>query len=410
MTVPRSVPLIAFAAVAWFSAGSSSLPETSPPGAVPDLYQAFAGREPERGEWLGSEPLPAALGLPNAGRQSRFVYGSTDGRMGSGRVAVSGALFFPDGKPPAGGWPVVAWAHGTVGIADSCAPSVAGRSPRDREYLGAWLAAGYAIVATDYQGLGTPGAHPYLDSRAAAYSMLDAVRAARGRLPELSNKIILVGQSQGAAAAISTAALAPIYAPELGIIGTVATGVPNVSASLGGANRDARAKAEFDPAVAYLLYLAASASESDPGLEPAQGLTTAAQGALDTARSACALPLLQTVRALRLHQKNAVTPVFDQIFAKAIAAAHYPSLALEQPLFVGIGADDVDTPASGQLAVVADACRAGTRVETHVYAGRDHSTAVNTSFRDSSTFAARLLRAAEAPACNSPQQHQDAAQ
>ncbi|MEA1146259.1 hypothetical protein U8M64_28080, partial [Klebsiella pneumoniae] len=82
---------------------------------------------------------------------------STDGLDGTTPIAVSGALFVPKGTPPVGGWPLMAWAHGTVGSADRCAPSLNERSPRDTRYLNYWLDQGYAIVATDYQGLGTPG-------------------------------------------------------------------------------------------------------------------------------------------------------------------------------------------------------------------------------------------------------------
>ena len=61
---------------------------------------------------------------------------------------------------PAGAWPIVAWTHGTVGVADVCAQSYTQRSDRDKAYLGTLLAQGYALVATDYQGLGTPSPHP----------------------------------------------------------------------------------------------------------------------------------------------------------------------------------------------------------------------------------------------------------
>ena len=38
-------------------------------------------------------------------------------------VPVSGIVSVPKGTPPKGGWPVVAYAHGTTGIASQCAPS-----------------------------------------------------------------------------------------------------------------------------------------------------------------------------------------------------------------------------------------------------------------------------------------------
>ncbi|MBA5745491.1 alpha/beta hydrolase, partial [Escherichia coli] len=70
-------------------------------------------------------------------RQLRILYASTDGVGGHTPIAVSGALFVPRGTPPAGGWPLVAWAHGTFGMADICAPSWFGRSYRDVRYLNA---------------------------------------------------------------------------------------------------------------------------------------------------------------------------------------------------------------------------------------------------------------------------------
>ena len=38
-------------------------------------------------------------------------------------VATSGIIAVPRTAPPAGGFPVISWAHGTVGVADLCAPS-----------------------------------------------------------------------------------------------------------------------------------------------------------------------------------------------------------------------------------------------------------------------------------------------
>ena len=112
------------------------------------------------GTMLRQEPLDSELGLVNAGQQLRILYSSTDGIGGKAPVAVSGAVFLPEGTPPAGGWPLVAWAHGTTGVADVCAPSWRARSSYENFYeavvLSTWLTAGYAVVATDYQGLGTP--------------------------------------------------------------------------------------------------------------------------------------------------------------------------------------------------------------------------------------------------------------
>lgn len=358
---------------------------------APAFYADTRAELVRPGQWLASEPLPADMGLPSAARQIRFVYSATNGVTGEGLLRVSGAVFLPEGPAPEGGRPVVAWAHGTVGVNDACAPSLAGRSARDVEYLGYWLAAGYAVVSTDYQGLGTPGAHPYLHNRAAAYSVLDAVRAARAELPELGDKILIVGQSQGAAAAISTAAFAPAYAPELQVLGTVATGVPNVIASLSRANQGDQVARGFDPAVAYMMYLAASTDEADPSRSGATAFQPRALPVYAQASELCTMPMLQAVRAAGLTQANAVSPAFLPLYAAEVAAIRYPSLKLEQPLFIGAGVDDIDTPASGQLDIARQACLVGTVVEAHLYSGRDHASTVNGSVAHSRVFAAKLL-------------------
>src|SRR5580692_6941148 len=37
-------------------------------------------------------------------------------------IAVSGIIIVPAGQAPAGGWPIVAWAHPTTGVVSRCAP------------------------------------------------------------------------------------------------------------------------------------------------------------------------------------------------------------------------------------------------------------------------------------------------
>jgi len=144
-------------------------------------------------------------------------------------VAVSGTLSIPKGRAPKGGWPVVAYGHGTTGIADVCAPSRDGAGNPAHgliayayPLLQSWLKAGYAVVRTDYEGLGTPGAHPFLIGRSEGRSMLDAVRASRKLDKRLGRRVVLAGHSQGGHAALWAASLARRWTPELKLRGTVA--------------------------------------------------------------------------------------------------------------------------------------------------------------------------------------------
>jgi hypothetical protein len=73
------------------------------------------------GSLINSEPFEEYQVPPGVGAVL-ILYHS---RSASGQdVASSGVVLVPFGTPPAGGWPVIAWAHGTSGIARMCAPSL----------------------------------------------------------------------------------------------------------------------------------------------------------------------------------------------------------------------------------------------------------------------------------------------
>jgi pimeloyl-ACP methyl ester carboxylesterase len=352
----------------------------------------------EAGKLIESRPLAAELSLEGAAQAFAIRYGSTDGVTGSGSVTVTGALFIPNGTPPAGGWPVVAWAHGTVGIGDGCAPSRNPRSPRDRTYLDHWLSEGYAVVATDYQGLGSPGPHPYMNSRMAAYSTLDSIRAALTGDFGLANKVLLVGQSQGGGAAFATAGYAADYAPDINVRGTIATGLPNLAAAASASGGDGD---KVDRMIGYLLYIASVAQQLDPKNDPRAVLTDRAMAVFDQAEQLCVMDMFGKAVEAGLTRNNSFKSNFWSHYASMTTHAGYPTLKIAAPVFVGTGADDVDTPYAMQKTLVDGACKAGSTVEWRVYPGQDHGGAVNRSFLDSRVFAARVM-AGEAIAGSCP--------
>jgi len=124
-----------------------------------------------------------------------------------GKTAEATALvMFPKIAQPKDGYRVVVWEHGTVGVGDSCAPSNNTINPRFKILADTLLAAGYVIVAPDYEGLGTKGIHPYLNLASEAKSALAAVKAAKDHYgTQLNGDWMSVGQSQGGQASIGTA-------------------------------------------------------------------------------------------------------------------------------------------------------------------------------------------------------------
>ena len=175
---------------------------------------------------ISSEDINGVTLPSSASDAKRILYSSTDGISDDSPIAVSGQFYFPkapfrreDGPSSPGS---------TARLASPMFALLPGEAtlPEIELILNRWLDEGFAIVATDYQGLGTPGPHPYLLYRPEGYSALDAVRAAlKGYDDRLRNEVVLVGQSQGSGAALGAAWLAPKYAPDIHLIGVVATGL-----------------------------------------------------------------------------------------------------------------------------------------------------------------------------------------
>ena len=149
----------------------------------------------------------------------RITYRSTSGIDGSG-VDVTGTVFVPGGLPPAGGWPVVSVAHGTTGVTDECAPSLYPNLLGAIGMVTPFLERGAVVTVSDYQGLGSPGPHPYLDAPSAGYDVIDAVRAARNVVPGTGTRWAAVGVSQGGQASWAANEMAATYGDGLELVGT----------------------------------------------------------------------------------------------------------------------------------------------------------------------------------------------
>jgi pimeloyl-ACP methyl ester carboxylesterase len=357
--------------------------------AISAFYDPGGPAPAKPGTMIRVEELPRDRSLARAAQAFRILYSSTDGLTGRSPVAVSGALFIPRGDPPAGGWPLIAWAHGTVGVADVCAPSWTKRGDRDAAYLNHWLSQGYAIVASDYQGLGTPGGHPYLATRPEAYSVLDSIRAVQAESAyHISSKVVLVGQSQGAGAAFATAGEAQLYAPELDIRGTVATGTPYFTTTQAPVTRDPTA---VEGVFAYTLMILFTVKQAEPSFDLNAYLTDAAAPTMEAARTSCIDEVWQSVLDTRLSQATAFRQDPTAAVARFYPLMAYSQLKVKGPVFMGTGGRDHDVPPEGQERLFVDACKAGAVIQRHVYPQLDHSGTVNGSLRESTPFVRRLF-------------------
>ncbi|MGF0163424.1 lipase family protein [Streptomyces koyangensis] len=208
---------------------------------VPSGGVVAAGSDPEvrqvrlpdsNGDVISSEPgvfhLDPLKAVKADAKVQRVMYRTTD-RTGM-PIAVTGTVLVPH-KAHAAPRPIIGFAPGTQGLADKCAPSRQLAEGTEYEALPVkgLLDEGYAVVVTDYQGLGTPGAHTYMDREAQGRAVLDALRAAQrldaAGLPD-AGPVALHGCSQGGGASASAAEPAPTYAPELKLQGAVVGAPP----------------------------------------------------------------------------------------------------------------------------------------------------------------------------------------
>lgn len=174
------------------------------------------------GTLLSAEPV---VTTPPGQQAWRISYSTTDAN--SRPITVTGMVVAPREAMPRTSRRVIAWAHGTWGVASRCAPSLSPNFFDATPALADMVSQGFVVVAPDYPGLGSEMPHPYLVGQDTGRSVLDAVRAARSISGAASGSQFAVwGESQGGHAALWTGALARTYAPDLTLVGTAAAAPP----------------------------------------------------------------------------------------------------------------------------------------------------------------------------------------
>ncbi|WP_435529098.1 alpha/beta hydrolase [Gordonia terrae] len=321
--------------------------------------------------------------LPSAAASgTRLTYATRDQ---NGRPAMSSGVYWvPRGTPPAGGWPIVSWAHGTVGLADECAPTLHRLGDGVEAPVRAALAAGYAVTATDYAGLGSAGETEYLGGRAAAYSVLDMIRAARSVDPSLGSRWVSTGHSQGGHAALQAGRLAADHAPELPVAGIVAIAPVSSLENLFGL---------FGPRVpglgalnvlsAPFLFTLAGLDHAHPELGVADFLTSDGKRFLDRARARCNGDLVDALRSVSPGSLVASSFTAELEFRNALREyAEVPTSGYPAKVTLAHGLLDPVLPYPLSRSLRSAMRDAGTDVDLKTYARADHSSVVDESLPD----------------------------
>jgi alpha-beta hydrolase superfamily lysophospholipase len=312
--------------------------------------------------------------LPRGATAIRILYHSLDAE---GRdVASSAFVAVPPGTPPAGGWPVIAWAHGTSGVARQCAPSLMKDLYYGDEGLYEMVRAGFAVVGTDYHGLGTAGPHQYVNKIAQAHDVIYSIPAARRAAPALGSRWVADGHSQGGLATWGVAEMESGH-PDPGFLGAIsvagASGLEELLTHLGNT-----------PGVSfYLAFMAYGVQARYPEFRPTDMLTERAMTLYPQATSGgCwyygyAL-YRDTPPSSMLKQGWTANPWVRKFFAENETGDR----PIKVPLFVIAGEADQSVPINAVRATVERACKLGGPINFRTYPGLDHDPTMEKSTPD----------------------------
>lgn len=335
---------------------------------LPDEPGAFYTPPPtppaEPGILLRSEAYDTDI--PAGAKGWRILYTS---RLEDGSPTVASAIVVLPDIPAQGPRPVIAWAHGTTGIAPGCAPSTSPAPFGGTPGMDEVVERGWAMVATDYAGMGAPGHHAYLVGQVAAYSVLDSVNAARQMADwQLGDRVVVWGHSQGGHAALWTGIRAGADAPELEIAGVAAMApVTELAAMLGKG-----ASSAFGEIISAYLYTAYHRLYPDVG--DAYISRFHAMVAKDISRR-CILDwrAAWSLALTRLLPDEGLflQPISDGPFGDRLAQ-NDPTGAIAAPLLLAQGlADEVIDPKL-QEGFVARRCAAGQPIDYREYPSLTH--------------------------------------
>jgi pimeloyl-ACP methyl ester carboxylesterase len=346
---------------------------TPPAASGVSLPGDFGGQDP--GSLISANTMPTLdLRLSVASSvAARITYVSTSGVDGS-RQEVSGTVFAPKGKPPEGGWPIIAYGHPTTGNDWQCAPSLDPMLFGLSTTVTGLVKAGFVVAVSDYQGLGLDRTyHPYLDAKTEGYNLIDSVRAARKLIPDTSDRWAAFGGSQGGQAAWAANELAAEYGGGLNLVGSASYSAPLAIDGFVDAAVDGSLTSEQRIAMLQILTALAKQSSDFKLDDYRRGFASDKQDAL----LACKGPEV----AERDNLANQVTaddmrPI-DQQAADSLRTRlqemSLPRLPATAPILIVYGGQDQIVPPTWTDRALDAACRKGDIIQIELQPDKGHA-------------------------------------
>jgi alpha-beta hydrolase superfamily lysophospholipase len=319
------------------------------------------------GDLLSHEAF-SGYALPSVARAVRIAYHSLD--ADGHDVVTTAVVLIPEGTKPADGWPIIAWAHGTSGVNRSCAPSLMKDLWYGDEGLPEMLQGGFAVVATDYHGLGAGQAHPWVNKLAQARDVLYSIPAARAAVPELGRRWAVDGHSQGGVAAWGVAELESGLQDESYVGAVSVAGAARLDRFMNFIN-------ETRGFTIYLAYAAAGIHARFPSFKPDEILTPGAMTHYAEATSqGCwyrGYALLKDTPPgtyLKAGWQD------NQYVRRWVTESEEGAIRITKPILVIAGEADTTVPIDGVREIVTRACRSGSTLSFKSYPGLEHDPAM----------------------------------
>lgn len=305
-------------------------------------------------------------------------------------VAASGVVLYPEAKPPLGGWPVIAWAHDLRGVARRCAPSLA-RNLQHGPLLSMYVGLGYAVVATDYTGLGTNFRNAFRDIGSNARDVIYSIAAAHQAVPGLGSEWIAMGYGEGGLTVIGIGESGSLVDRHHlgGIVLAGLTGLETVDHTAD------------DHLYNPHLFVAYGVKTVFPEFEVKDILTQSGLALYQKLDQDCAGPASPEKSTLEMMKPNWQHNRFvEQYFGRNTIGekpAHGPFLVISSET-------SSRTAGSGTEQVIRRMCQQGDRVQLETYANADPGNVIGESVRDQMAWIQGRFANRPAPG-NCPGQH-----
>jgi alpha-beta hydrolase superfamily lysophospholipase len=368
--LPAAAAVLALLALAGAGCAARAVPPTTTPAPAPTAQLPAFYTVPSRlppgphGTLIRAQRV-AAVGLDGTAYlvmyRSQTAHGAPD--------PVTGLVIVPRTSPPAGGYPVITWGHGSDGLAKQCAPSL--DPAADVPLANQLLSQGWEITASDGQGFaaGTPGPAPYLVGTSSARNVIDIVRAAR-QLPaaHASSRYVVWGHSEGGQSALFTMQAAPAYAPDLHLEGAVAGAPPSQFSAM----------YPFLAGTGYshLLFMAAAGYNTAYGNQAAplsQVLTLFGMSKLPVLNQVC--DVASAIDKYPLRQLFKGDPFTVPAWRRLLTANDPGTFTAPSrvPLLIIQGGNDTEVPVASTQLLAAHLCGIGQGLQRWVYPGQTHA-------------------------------------